>query len=254
MNRRHHNGCSEPVTVNTRTDTSASAKSVLLIEDDSELCLLMTDYFAQHGFRVESVHDGRSGLARGLEGEYDLIILDVMLPVLDGFEVLRQLRKRVATPVIMLTARTAQPDRIAGLNAGADDYLPKPFGPEELLARMRAVLRRSGKSEPAEPQMVEAGGVKLNPQTRQVWCMDQPVEVTTIEFDILEILARAAGRTVSRDELAAVLYQRRATPYERSLDVHISHLRKKLEHDERAVIRTVRGVGYQFAPAAGGDR
>jgi two-component system response regulator CpxR len=239
--------------VNTRTDTGPSPKSVLLIEDDSELCLLMTDYFAQNGFRVESVHDGRSGLARGLEGAYDLIILDVMLPVLDGFEVLRQLRKRVATPVIMLTARTAQPDRIAGLNAGADDYLPKPFGPEELLARMRAVLRRTGKSEQSEAQMVEAGGVKLNPQTREVWCMDQPVEVTTIEFDILEILARAAGRTVSRDELAALLYQRRATPYERSLDVHISHLRKKLERDERAIIRTVRGVGYQFAPAAGGD-
>jgi len=213
----------------------------------------MTDYFGQHGFRVEAVHDGRSGLARALAGTYDLILLDVMLPVLDGFEVLRQMRKRVATPVIMLTARTAQTDRIAGLNAGADDYLPKPFGPEELLARMRAVLRRTGKSEQTEPQIVEAGGVRLNPQTRQVWCRDQPVEVTSIEFDILEILARAAGRTVSRDQLAAVLYQRRATPYERSLDVHISHLRKKLEHDERSVIRTVRGVGYLFA-AAGGER
>ena len=234
-------------------DASPSAKTVLLIEDDLELCALMTDYFGQHGFRVEAVHDGRSGLARALAGTYDLILLDVMLPVLDGFEVLRQMRKRVATPVIMLTARTAQTDRIAGLNAGADDYLPKPFGPEELLARMRAVLRRTGKSEQTEPQIVEAGGVRLNPQTRQVWCRDQPVEVTSIEFDILEILARAAGRTVSRDQLAAVLYQRRATPYERSLDVHISHLRKKLEHDERSVIRTVRGVGYLFA-AAGGER
>jgi two-component system response regulator CpxR len=213
----------------------------------------MTDYFAQHGFRVESAHDGRSGLARSLDGNFDLIILDVMLPVLDGFEVLRQLRKRMATPVIMLTARTSQPDRIAGLNAGADDYLPKPFGPEELLARMRAVLRRTSKAETAEPQMVEAGGVKLNPQTREVWSHDQPVEVTSIEFDILEILARAAGRTVSRDELAAVLYQRRATPYERSLDVHISHLRKKLEREDRPLIRTIRGVGYLFAPAMGGD-
>jgi len=214
----------------------------------------MSDYFTQHGFRIEAVHDGRSGLAHALEGAYDLILLDVMLPVLDGFEVLRQLRKRVATPVIMLTARTAQTDRIAGLNAGADDYLPKPFGPEELLARMRAVLRRTGKSEQAGPQMVEAGGVRLNPRTREVWCEDQPVEVTSIEFDILEILVRAAGRAVSRDELAAVLYQRRATPYERSLDVHVSHLRKKLEHNERALIRTVRGVGYLFAPAAGGGR
>lgn len=240
--------------MNAQPDTNLSSKKILLIEDDSELCLLMKDYFGQHGFRVEFAHDGRSGLARGLEGEYDLIVLDVMLPVLDGFEVLRQLRKRVATPVIMLTARTAELDRVAGLNAGADDYLPKPFGPEELLARMRAVLRRSGKIEQPASQMVEAGSVKLNPQTREVWCLEQPVDVTSIEFDILEILARAAGRTVSRDELAAALYQRRATPYERSLDVHISHLRKKLEHDGRAVIRTVRGVGYQFAPAAGGER
>jgi two-component system response regulator CpxR len=240
--------------LNARPDTIPTSKKILLIEDDSELCLLMKDYFGQHGFSVEFAHDGRSGLARGFEGEYDLIVLDVMLPILDGFEVLRQLRRRVATPVIMLTARTAELDRVAGLNAGADDYLPKPFGPEELLARMRAVLRRSGKSEQPAAQMVEAGGVRLNAQTREVWCLEQPVEVTSIEFDILEILARAAGRTVSRDELAAALYQRRATPYERSLDVHISHLRKKLEHEGRTVIRTVRGVGYQFAPAGGGER
>src|SRR5579864_3210297 len=114
---------------------SATTKRILVIEDDAELFLLMVDYFTQHGFQIEAVHDGRTGLARALEGDHSLIVLDVMLPVLDGFEVLRQLRKRRATPVIMLTARTAQPDRITGLNAGADDYLPKPFGPEELLAR-----------------------------------------------------------------------------------------------------------------------
>jgi two-component system response regulator CpxR len=206
----------------------------------------MIDYFDQHGFAVEAAHDGRTGLARALEGNYDLIILDVMLPVLDGFEVLRQLRKRSATPVIMLTARISQSDRVDGLNAGADDYLPKPFGPEELLARMRAVLRRTGHADAARPQLVESAGIRLDPATREVWSQGDAVEMTSIEFDILEILVRAAGRTVTRDELTAALYQRRATPYERSLDVHISHLRKKLERDERSLIRTIRGVGYQF--------
>ena len=232
----------------TPTEPSPTRKSILLVEDDTELTLLMTDYFGQHGFCVESVHDGRTGLARALEGVFDLIILDVMLPVLDGFELLRQLRKRSATPVIMLTARTSQDDRIAGLNSGADDYLPKPFGPEELLARIRAVLRRTGHTESAQPQIVEAGDIRLNPATREVRRQNELVEITSIEFDILEVLARSAGRTVTRDELTAVLYHRRATPYERSLDVHISHLRKKLEREERSLIRTIRGVGYQFTP------
>src|SRR5580698_5021766 len=120
-----------------------SKKSILLVEDDTELCALMTDFFSQHEFALEAAHDGRKGLSRALEGSFDLVILDGMLPVLDGFEVLKQLRRRSSVPVIMLTARTEERDRIAGLNAGADDYLPKPFGPEELLARIRAVLRRS---------------------------------------------------------------------------------------------------------------
>jgi len=170
----------------------------------------------------------------------------VTLPSLDGFEVLRQLRKRSATPVIMLTARTARPDRVTGLNAGADDYLPKPFEPEELLARIRAVLRRSGAAIVA-PQIVEAGEVRLNPQTREAWYASEPLDVTMLEFDILEVLVRSAGRVVSRDELTAALHQRKSTPYERSLDVHISHLRKKLERWSRNPIQTIRGVGYQFA-------
>ena len=232
----------------TPSELNPVRKSILLIEDDTELTLLMTDYFGQHGFAVEAVHDGRTGLTRALEGSFDLIILDVMLPVLDGFELLRQLRKRISTPVIMLTARTSQDDRIAGLNSGADDYLPKPFGPEELLARIRAVLRRTGHTESVPPQIIEAGDIRVNASTREVWRQNELVEITSIEFDILEVLARSAGRTVTRDELTTVLYQRRATSYERSLDVHISHLRKKLEGDERSLIRTIRGVGYQFAP------
>jgi two-component system response regulator CpxR len=225
------------------------AKPILLIEDDQDLCALMRDYFVQHGFRVEAAHDGHRGLTRALEGDFELIILDVMLPVLDGFEVLRQLRKRSATPVIMLTARTARADRIAGLDAGADDYLPKPFEPEELLARIRAVLRRTGRSE-TPSQELAAGGVRLSPHSREAWYLGERLEITSIEFDVLELLVRAAGRTVSRDELAAAIFQRRSTPYDRSLDVHISHLRRKLERDARTPIRTVRGIGYQFAPAA----
>jgi len=223
------------------------------VDDDTDLCALMTDFFAQHEFAIDAAHDGPRGLARALEGQYDLVILDVMLPVLDGFELLKQIRRRSSVPVIMLTARTAQTDRIAGLDAGADDYLPKPFGPEELLARMRAVLRRAGQGTPPF-QVAEAGGVRVDSQIRAAWVEGEAIDLTAIEFDILDFLVRSAGRVVSRNELAAVLYQRESTPYERSLDVHISHLRKKLERGDRIQIRTVRGVGYLFAaaPAGGG--
>jgi two-component system response regulator CpxR len=170
-----------------------------------------------------------------------------MLPVLNGSELLAQIRRRSSVPVIMLTARTEQEDRIAGLDAGADDYLPKPFGPEELLARIRAVLRRAGYTGSAKSPLIEVAGLRLNSQSREVWLDDQPVELTSIEFDILDLLARSSGRIVSRDELTAALYQRESTPYERSLDVHMSHLRKKLERGDRPLIRTVRGVGYLFS-------
>lgn len=229
----------------TRHDKGAPRRSILLIDDDAELCSLMKDFLSPQGFNVEAVHDGRLGLARALEGDFDLVILDVMLPMLNGFELLSTLRKRSAMPVIMLTARTAQQDRVSGLNAGADDYLPKPFGPEELLARIRAVLRRTARTELVEAQTISAGGVTLNVHTREVWSRGKMLDLTSIQFDILEFLVRCAGRTVSRDELATILYQRPSTPYERSLDVHISHLRRKLE--DSTLIRTVRGVGYLFA-------
>lgn len=237
-----------------RTLDGSSAESgptLLLVDDDAELCGLMVDFFSQHGFRVESAYDGRRGLARALEGSFDLVLLDVMLPGLDGFEVLHQLRRQSSVPVIMLTARTEQADRISGLNAGADDYLPKPFGPEELLARIRAVLRRASQSGEQAPKVLRVGSLRLDSTTRQVWHDTTRVELTSIEFDILSLLVRSAGRSVSRDEIAGILYHREAMPYERAIDVHVSHLRRKLEHQGPSMIRTVRGVGYLFCAELG---
>ena len=228
-----------------------AAKSVLLIDDDTGLCALMRDFFAPHGFSLEAAYDGQCGLARAFTGGFDLVVLDVMLPLLDGFEVLRQIRRRSEVPVIMLTARTEQEDRIAGLNAGADDYLPKPFGPEELLARMRAVLRRSGHMVETPNHLFAVGRVRMNERERLVWAGRNTVDLTEVEFDILNLLMRSLGRTVSRDALCTVLYQRRATPYERSLDVHVSHIRKKLERQGMISIRSVRGVGYVLTASAG---
>ncbi|HYK58515.1 MAG TPA: response regulator transcription factor [Bryobacteraceae bacterium] len=193
-------------------------KSILLVEDDVELCSLMSDFFAQHGFRMEPAHDGRRGLARAVEGAFDIVILDGMLPTLDGFEVLRQLRKRSAVPVIMLTARTAQRDRVTGLDAGADDYLPKPFEPGELLARIRAVLRRTGR-EGVKPDVIEAAGFELDARSREIRSGKKGLEVTSLEFEILELLMRSAGRVVSRDELMTVLHHRQSEPWERGLEV-----------------------------------
>jgi len=173
-----------------------------------------------------------------------------MLPGLDGFEVLHQLRRQSSVPVIMLTARTEQADRISGLNAGADDYLPKPFGPEELLARIRAVLRRASQSG-LESKALQAGSLRLDSVTRQAWRGTTRLELTSVEFEILSLLVRSAGRSVSRDEIAGILYHREALPYERAIDVHVSHLRKKLELQGRSMIRTVRGVGYLFCAEPG---
>ena len=223
--------------------------SLLLIDDDVELCGMMSEFFTQEGHHLDCAYNGREGLTAALNGAYDLVILDVMLPVIDGFELLQRLRRRKDLPVIMLTARVQQRDRIRGLDSGADDYLPKPFDPDELLARVRAVLRRSESLNRSESDDLVIGNIRVNPTTREAWLDDVPVELTAMEFDLLEMLMRAAGRVVSRDEITAALFEREATPYDRFLDVHISHLRKKLEGG-RSLIRTVRGVGYVFAGAA----
>jgi DNA-binding response OmpR family regulator len=221
--------------------------SILLVDDDVELGALMKEFFSAKGISLGCAHTGEAGLNQALEGSFDLVLLDVMLPQLDGFAVLEGLRRRSSVPVIMLTSRTEQEARIQGLNAGADDYLPKPFSPDELLARIQAVLRRAGRTPALKPEVLEANSVRINPASREVFYGGTPIEVTSIEFDILEVLMRSAGRVVSRDDLAKFLYNRQANPLERALDVHVSHLRKKLDRD-RNLIRTVRGVGYLFSP------
>jgi len=219
--------------------------SLLLVDDDVELCTMMKEFFAEAGHRLDCAHNGRNGLDRALNGAYDLMVLDVMLPVFDGFTVLQQLRRRNTLPVIMLTARVQHEDR----NTGADDYLPKPFDPDELLARIRAVLRRTDTTNWQATEMVTIGEIQVNPTTREAWVAGAPVELTPLEFDLLEMLMRSAGRVVSRDEITTALFERQATPYDRFLDVHVSHLRTKLEGG-RKLIRAVRGVGYVFTGAS----
>ena len=216
---------------------------LLIVDDDTELCSLLQEFLQREEYQVQCVHEGRSGLERAQQGGFDLIILDVMLPGIDGFEILKRLRVDSKVPVLMLTARGQDVDRIIGLELGADDYLPKPFNPRELSARVKAILRRT--ETKTNRGRVEVNGVALDPGTREVTCDGKPVEVTTLEFDILEHLMRNAGRVVSRDGLMESLYNRKATPFDRSIDMHVSHLRRKLEGG-KPVIKTIRGVGYQF--------
>jgi two-component system response regulator CpxR len=217
---------------------------ILVIDDDVELASLLGEFLRREGFEPDFAHDGLKGLDAAQQGSYALVVLDVMLPGIDGFEVLRRLRQSSRIPVVMLTARGEDVDRIVGLELGADDYVPKPFNPRELAARIRAVLRRT-EPRPQDGQ-IDVNGVTLNPGSREAFCDGSPVELTTIEFDILEQLMRAAGRVLSRDQLMEAIYGRKSGPFDRAMDMHISHLRKKLECGGRALIKTVRGVGYQF--------
>jgi two-component system, OmpR family, response regulator CpxR len=217
---------------------------ILVVDDDVELASLLREFLERESFVVEFAHNGNTGLEMALKGGFDLVVLDVMLPGIDGFEILRRLRPHSAVPVLMLTARGEDVDRIVGLELGADDYLPKPFNPRELVARIRAILRRMEPKPNAG--RLEINGVVIDPGSREAHCDGRRVELTTLEFDILEQLMRAAGRVLSRDALMEALYSRKATPFDRSMDMHISHLRRKLEACGRTLIKTVRGVGYQF--------
>jgi len=220
--------------------------TVLVVDDDPNIRDLLRLYVTRDGHRVVFANDGAQALVAARQHAPDLVLLDVMLPGIDGLEVCRQLREESDVPIVLLTARSGDSDKVVGLDLGADDYVVKPFSPRELMARIRAQLRRRTSADHDDP-VLASKGMLVDPRAMEVQIDDRPIEITSIEFDILEILVRAAGRTVTRDELTTVLYQRRATPYERSLDVHISHLRKKLEGDDRSLIRTIRGVGYQFS-------
>jgi two-component system response regulator CpxR len=220
---------------------------LLVIDDDKELCALLNEFLQPEGMDLDFAHNGQAGLDRFRQGGYDLVVLDVMLPEIDGFEVLRSIRKDSNLPVIMLTARGDDIDRIVGLELGADDYLPKPFNARELVARIRAVLRRLRSSD-RHPGRLEVRDVVLDIGAREVQCAGRIIVLTTFEFDILEMLMRAAGRILTRDQVMERLYDREAGPLDRSIDVHISHLRRKLGASG-AHIKTVRGAGYQFTRA-----
>jgi two-component system response regulator CpxR len=228
---------------------------ILIVDDDLELCELLSKYLRGEGFEVDLANDGRSGVEQALSGDHALVVLDVMLPELNGFEALRLIRSKSSLPVLMLTARGDDVDRIVGLEMGADDYLQKPFNPRELIARIRAILRRSqatgAESFAREPEKLVAGDVELDKGTRIVTRSGEQLALTTVEFDLLEALIRSAGRIVSREDLVKSILGRNFSPYDRSIDTHISNLRKKLGHRADGVdrIKTIRGVGYIYAKA-----
>jgi two-component system response regulator CpxR len=224
---------------------------ILVIDDDVELCSLVSEYLRPEGFQVESAHDGNSGLARAQSGDHTLVVLDVMLPRLNGFDVLRKLRDSSRIPVLLLTARGEDVDRIVGLEIGADDYLPKPFNPRELVARIRAILRRTrGKGESPVPEAIRVGDVELDPATRSVQHRGKPVDLTSVEFGLLQVLLREAGRVVTRETLVDEVLGRKFSPFDRSIDMHVSKVRKKLgDSGSEDYIKTIRGAGYIFALA-----
>lgn len=222
---------------------------ILIIDDDAELTELLTQYLEQEGFTVSCIHDGEQGVKKALNQPFDAIILDVMLPKLNGFEVLKAIREHLDTPVLMLTARGDDIDRIVGLEIGADDYLPKPCNPRELVARLRAILRRTQKV-PVHKPIIEHHNIVVDCSKRTVTLAGEELELTNAEFNILEMLIKSPGQAFSKEELTEYALGRKYTAYDRSIDVHISNLRNKLGEDDtgEAIVKTVRGFGYLFQP------
>ncbi len=223
---------------------------VLIIDDDEELCDLVTEYLTVEGFAIEAVHDGEGGLEKAMSGDYDLAILDVMLPKMNGFDVLRNLREKSSLPVLMLTARGDDVERIVGLEIGADDYLPKPFNPRELVARLRAILRRANADEndAAAGEKLQVEDLEISASSRSLKLNEVEVTLTSVEFDLLSALVREAGKIVKKEDLSEQVLERSLSPYDRSLDMHISNLRKKLgvRADGSERIKTIRSVGYIY--------
>jgi len=215
---------------------------VLIIDDDVELCELLAARMEGEGFEIEAVHDGARGLERALSREHSLIVLDLMLPGMAGLDVLRRVRQQSPVPVLILTARGGDADRILGLEIGADDYVPKPFNPRELIARMRAILRRTVRVGPGANALV-AGEIRLDPASRETWVNDRPIALTSVEFALLEILLQHPGQIVTREELTETILGRKLGPFDRVIDVHVSNIRKKLGASVDP-IKAVRGRGY----------
>jgi DNA-binding response OmpR family regulator len=223
---------------------------ILIIDDDEELCELVSEYLTVEGFDISCVNDGASGLERALTGEYDMAILDVMLPKMNGFDVLRNLREQSKLPVIMLTARGDDMERIVGLEIGADDYLPKPFNPRELAARLRAILRRTATTEADGEgnEKLDVDGIQISPASRIATLDGTELNLTSVEFGLLFELLKEAGKIVKKEDLSETVLERKLSPYDRSLDMHISNLRKKLGEraDGTERIKTIRSVGYIY--------
>jgi two-component system response regulator CpxR len=222
---------------------------LLIADDDVELCTLLHSYLGAEGFEVHAVHDGLTALERATADAFDLIILDVMMPGKDGLEVLKQLRKRQLTPVLMLTARGEDSDSITGLELGADDYLAKPCNPQVLVARIRAVLRRAEVPTETTPALqLNVGDLSLNRHSRKLSRKGEVITLTSTEFSVIEVLLRQAGEVVAKDQLSREALGRELGRYDRALDMHISNLRHKLgtlpDGGDRIV--TVRGNGYQY--------
>ncbi|MFZ2956414.1 MAG: response regulator transcription factor [Candidatus Ozemobacteraceae bacterium] len=227
-------------------------QKLLIIDDDQDLGELLKAYLGAEGFEISLCHTGDEGAREALTGTYDLLILDVMLPGQNGFEVLRSIRLQSAVPVIMLTARGEEVDCLLGFELGADDYLPKPFKPRELVARIKAIFRRIAQRQPpseSNDDVLDVGDLQMHVASREVNQNGKPIDLTEVEFQLLEILLRSAGRVVQRQDLAVQALGRKLEFDDRSLDVHLSHLRKKIGHQLGSVerIRTIRGVGYLYA-------
>jgi len=221
---------------------------LLMIDDDTGLCELLSEYLSAQGFTVECVHDGAEGLKQAIKQNYELILLDVMLPSMDGFEVLKQLRQHKLTPVIMLTAKGEDFDRIFGLELGADDYIPKPFNHRELLARVKAITRRIEHINSLSSQQTSSlsvNSINVNFATREASVKDNVLSLTGTEYEILAMLVQHAGEVISKEQISEQVLGRRLAPFDRSIDMHVSNIRKKIaEHVSNERIKTMRGSGY----------
>jgi DNA-binding response OmpR family regulator len=233
------------------TGSGDARPRLLIVDDDHELCSMLGEYLGPEGFATETVGTGPMALDRLVRGPVDLVVLDVMLPELSGFEVLRRIRATSRMPVIMLTARGEEVDRVVGLELGADDYLAKPFSPRELVARIRAVLRRMSGDAQQTNGILAWGPLRLDLRARRADVNDHDLELTAAELRILELLVRADTKTVTRDELMTLALGRRLLPTDRSLDTHVSNLRRKLmKATDRVTVQSVRGTGYALALAS----